>query len=172
MTLGGGFKPPLGDRWEDDDAVVAAIADEEPPTRVDGDRTAPRTAGGAVNAGGGRKSRPAGGVLIGGVKTLPINSARPFTDPHTGDPAVLIHLSSGRLVAYRAVCTHAGCIVAYDSARAELVCPCHGSVYDPHHGAQVVAGPAPRPLPAVPVQVDAQGKAYAVGTAPADRPAH
>ena len=85
---------------------------------------------------------------------------------------MLIHLSSGRFVAYRAVCTHAGCIVAYDSARAELVCPCHGSVYDPRHGARVVAGPAPRPLSAVPVQVDAQGNAYAVDTARADRPAH
>ena len=152
--------------------LIGGLARLLTPARVDGDSTAPRTAGGAVNAGGGRKSRPAGGVLIGSVKTLPINRARPFTDPHTGDPAVLIHLSSGRFVAYSAVCTHAGCIVAYDSARAELVCPCHGSVYDPRRGARVVAGPAPRPLSAVPLQVDAQGKAYAVDTARADRPAH
>src|SRR5918912_520167 len=151
--------------------LIGGIARLLTPTRGEGDSTAPRTAGGAVNAGSGRKSRPAGGVLIGSVKTLPINRARPFTDPHTGDPAVLIHLSSGRFVAYSAVCTHAGCIVAYDSARAELVCPCHGPVYDPRRGARVVAGPAPRPLSAVPVQVDAQGKAYAVDTARVDRPA-
>ena len=152
--------------------LIGGIARLLTPTRVDGDSTAPRTDGVAANAGGGSKGIPTGGVLIGSVKTLPSNRARPFTDPHTGDPAVLIHLSSGRLVAYSAVCTHAGCIVAYDSARAELVCPCHGSIYDPRHGAQVVAGPAPRPLPAVPVQVDAQGNAYAVDTARADRPAH
>jgi thiosulfate dehydrogenase (quinone) large subunit len=152
--------------------LIGGIAKLLTPTRGDGDSTAPPTAGGAVNAGGGRKSRPAGGVLIGSVKTLPINRARPFTDPHTGDPAVLIHLSSGRFVAYSAVCTHAGCIVAYDSARAELVCPCHGSVYDPRHGARVMAGPAPRPLSTVPMQVDAHGNAYAVDTARADRPAH
>ena len=114
---------------------------------------------------------PAGGALIGSVKTLPSNRARSFTDPRTGDPAVLIHLSNGRFVAYSAVCTHAGCTVAYDSARAHLVCPCHGSIYDPRHGARVVAGPAPRPLPVVPVRVDARGNAYAAGARPADKPA-
>src|SRR5919201_2820238 len=97
--------------------LIGGIARLLTPTRGDGDSTAPRTDGGAANAGSGRKSRPAGGVLIGSVKTLPINRARPFTDPHTGDPAVLIHLSSGRFLAYSAVCTHAGCMVAYDSAR-------------------------------------------------------
>jgi thiosulfate dehydrogenase (quinone) large subunit len=147
--------------------LIGGIARLLTPTRVNGDSTA----GVAVNTGSGSKSIPAGGARIGSVKTLPINSARPFTDPRTGDPAVLIHLSSGRFVAYSAVCTHAGCTVAYDGSRGELVCPCHGSIYDPRHGAQVVAGPAPRPLPALPVRVDAQGNAYAAGTAPADMPA-
>jgi len=150
--------------------LLGGIARLLTPTRAGGGSTAPLTDGAAANAGGGSKGIPAGGVLIGSVKTLPINRARSFTDPRTGDPAMLIHLSSGRFIAYSAVCTHAGCIVAYDSARAELVCPCHGSIYDPRHGAQVVAGPAPRPLPEVPVQVDAQGNAYTVGTAPADLP--
>jgi thiosulfate dehydrogenase [quinone] large subunit len=39
--------------------LIGGIARLLTPTRVDGDSTAPRTAGGAVNAGGGRKSRPA-----------------------------------------------------------------------------------------------------------------
>jgi thiosulfate dehydrogenase [quinone] large subunit len=151
--------------------LIGGIARLLTPTRTDGDRTAPLTAGVAANPGSGRKSIPAGGALIGSVKTLPINRARPFTNPRTGDPAVLIHLSSGRFVAYSAVCTHAGCTVAYNSARGELVCPCHGSIYDPRHGAQVVAGPAPRPLPVVPVRVDARGNAYAAGAIPADKPA-
>lgn len=141
------------------------------PMRIDGNSAAPLADGVVTSAGGGGKNIPAGGVLIGSVKSLPINRARPFTDPRTGDPAVLIRLSDGRFVAYDAVCTHAGCTVAYDSARAELVCPCHGSIYDPRHGAQVVAGPAPRPLPSVPVRVDARGNAYAGATAPAHMPA-
>jgi thiosulfate dehydrogenase [quinone] large subunit len=141
------------------------------PTRTIGEGTAPRATGGAAHPGSGRTSRPAGSAPIGSVKTLPINSARPFTDPRTGAPAVLIHLANGRFVAYSAVCTHAGCTVAYDRARGELICPCHGSIYDPRHGAHVVAGPAPRPLPMVPVRVDARGNAYAADVTPADKPA-
>jgi thiosulfate dehydrogenase [quinone] large subunit len=101
-------------------------------------------------------------VLLGNVEALPANNARPITDPRTGNPAWLIRLGDGRLVAYSAVCTHAGCTVGYDPAPARLVCPCHGSVYDPLHGARVVAGPAPRPLAAVPVRVDARGNVYTV----------
>jgi cytochrome b6-f complex iron-sulfur subunit len=55
-------------------------------------------------------------------------------------------------VAYSAVCTHQGCTVAYQGG--ELACPCHGSVFDPANGAAVVAGPAPRPLPEIPVKVE------------------
>lgn len=143
--------------------LIGGIAKLLTPARTDAESTAPPTAGLAASPGSGGKGAPAGGTPIGSVKALPINSARPFTDPRTGDPAVLIHLNTGRFVAYSAVCTHAGCTVAYDSARGALVCPCHGSIYDPRHGAQVVAGPAPRPLPAVPVRVDARGNAFASG---------
>ena len=34
-----------------------------------------------------------------------------------------------------------------------LQCPCHQSQYDPRHGAKVVGGPAPRPLPALPLKL-------------------
>jgi thiosulfate dehydrogenase [quinone] large subunit len=147
--------------------LIGAIARLLTPLRVGGDGAAPITAGVTPHAGGGSEGTPGGGVLIGRVAALPPNRARPFTDPRTGGPAVLIHLSDGQFVAYSAVCTHAGCIVGYSSARAELVCPCHGSIYDPLHGAQVVAGPATRPLPVVPLRVDAQGTAYVVATPPA-----
>jgi Rieske Fe-S protein len=64
---------------------------------------------------------------------------------------VLVHLDNGDFVAYSAVCTHQGCTVAYKNG--QLACPCHGSVFDPAHGAEVVAGPAPRPLPKIPIKV-------------------
>lgn len=58
------------------------------------------------------------------------------------------------LRAYSAVCKHAGCIVsAWIADRRLLLCPCHGSAYDPAaHGAAVI-GPATAPLPAIPVAV-------------------
>jgi cytochrome b6-f complex iron-sulfur subunit len=76
-------------------------------------------------------------------------SAVTFKD--AGSPAVLVHLDSGDFVAYSAVCTHQGCTVAYKNG--QLACPCHGSVFDPADGAAVVAGPAPKPLPEIPVKV-------------------
>jgi Rieske Fe-S protein len=68
-----------------------------------------------------------------------------------GSPAVLVRLESGDFVAYSAVCTHQGCTVAYK--KGQLACPCHGSVFDPAEGAAVIAGPAPKPLPKIPVKV-------------------
>jgi len=53
---------------------------------------------------------------------------------------------------FSAVCTHEGCQVK--PAGTQLHCPCHGSVYNAVTGA-VISGPAPRPLPAVPVHVTA-----------------
>jgi rieske iron-sulfur protein len=60
----------------------------------------------------------------------------------------------GSLVAFSAVCTHAGCIVSsWRAASRVLLCPCHGSEYDPARGAAVVVGPAPLPLPRLPLGV-------------------
>lgn len=104
---------------------------------------------------------PAGTTLLGSVKGMPVNSAAQYTDPGSGDPALLIRMPDGHFVAYDAVCTHAGCTVQYDPSQREIVCPCHGAVYDPAHGAQVLAGPAPQPLATLHVSVDARGNAYA-----------
>jgi Rieske Fe-S protein len=76
-------------------------------------------------------------------------SAVRFQD--SGQPAVLVHLENGDFVAYSAVCTHKQCTVAYKNG--QLACPCHGSVFDPASGAEVVNGPAQRPLPEIPVEV-------------------
>lgn len=109
---------------------------------------------------------PGAGTLLGSVKSLPRNQALTYTDPASGDPALLLHLADGRFVAYDAVCTHAGCTVPYDPARRLLICPCHGATYDPARGATVLAGPAPQPLAALAIRVDAQGNAYALDGKP------
>lgn len=90
-----------------------------------------------------------GGAAIAQESEVAPGSAVKFKDG--GKDAVLIHLDSGDFVAYSAICTHAGCTVAYKNA--QLACPCHGSVFDPANGAEVVSGPAQTPLPEIPVEV-------------------
>ncbi|BDV30425.1 ubiquinol-cytochrome c reductase iron-sulfur subunit [Microbacterium terricola] len=62
------------------------------------------------------------------------------------------------IVAYSKVCTHVGCPVAlYEQQTHHLLCPCHQSQFDVTHGARVIFGPAARPLPQLPITVDAEG---------------
>lgn len=70
-------------------------------------------------------------------------------------PAVLVHMQDGSWIAYSAVCTHAGCEVAYQLNSQTLGCPCHGSMFDPADGGSVVQGPAEQPLQEI--QVEASG---------------
>lgn len=90
-----------------------------------------------------------GGSAIAQEADVAPGSAVKFKDG--GKDAVLVHLDDGQFVAYSAICTHAGCTVAYRDS--QLACPCHGSVFDPANGAEVVSGPAQTPLPEIPVEV-------------------
>lgn len=105
--------------------------------------------------GGASGSSGAGGEAIAAASEVPPGEALRFRE--NGRPALLIHLRNGDFVAYSAVCTHQQCTVAYRDGR--LACPCHGSVFDPANGAEVVAGPAPRPLPEIPVRLR-DGRVY------------
>lgn len=71
-------------------------------------------------------------------------------------------------VAYSAVCTHEGCAVGVDGKR--IVCPCHKSVYDPTEGAKVTGGPAPRPLPQLPLGLSKRDKTLLIATGPFEGP--
>ena len=62
------------------------------------------------------------------------------------------------IVAYSKVCTHVGCPVAlYEQQTHHLLCPCHQSQFDVANGAAVIFGPAARPLPQLPITIDADG---------------
>jgi ubiquinol-cytochrome c reductase iron-sulfur subunit len=61
-------------------------------------------------------------------------------------------------VAYSKVCTHLGCPVGlYEQELQLLVCPCHQSMFNVTNGAVPQFGPAPRPLPQLPLYVDSAG---------------
>jgi Rieske Fe-S protein len=106
-----------------------------------------KAGGGKQKASGG--DAKAGGPAIASTSEVAPGSALKFKD--SGNPAFLVHLDSGNFVAYSAICTHQGCTVAYQGG--QLACPCHGSVFDPANGGAVVTGPAPTPLPEIPVKV-------------------
>ena len=103
------------------------------------------------SGGGSSQAEASGGQVLAQESKVAPNSAVQFQN--AGQPAVLVHLKGGDFVAYSAVCTHAGCTVAYQKSSGNLVCPCHGSVFDPAQNARVVQPPAPRPLPEIPIKV-------------------
>jgi ubiquinol-cytochrome c reductase iron-sulfur subunit len=80
------------------------------------------------------------------------------------DPSELIETEERKswsydgIVAYSKICTHVGCPVAlYEQQTHHLLCPCHQSTFDLVDGCKVIFGPAARPLPQLPITVDAEG---------------
>ncbi|HEX2366532.1 MAG TPA: Rieske (2Fe-2S) protein [Bradyrhizobium sp.] len=74
--------------------------------------------------------------------------------------------SADGIVAYSAICTHAGCPVTAwvkgeESDKNVLKCMCHNSEYDARASAQVVFGPAPRRLAALPLAITGDSLAVA-----------
>jgi rieske iron-sulfur protein len=74
------------------------------------------------------------------------------------DPATLAGATSGHaadgVVAYTAICPHTGCdVTGWLTDQKLLECPCHSSQYDPREAGTVIAGPAPRALPALPLKI-------------------
>ncbi len=86
---------------------------------------------------------PAGAVKLGPASQLPAGQGATYSDPRDGNPDIVIRQANGSLIAHSAVCTHAGCTVGYQGG--QIVCPCHGAVFDAQTGA-VISGPAPSPL--------------------------
>jgi ubiquinol-cytochrome c reductase iron-sulfur subunit len=93
-------------------------------------------------------------------------------------PAEMIHLPPARrgwapegILAFSKICPHAGCAISLyryptfepTSAVPAFTCPCHYSTFTPGDGGQCVFGPAGRPLPQLPLMIDAQGDVRAAG---------
>lgn len=86
------------------------------------------------------------------------------------EPTNLDWVADG-FVAYSAVCTHLGCTVGWeesddeppgvsaeDQEGASMLCPCHFSSFDVYEGAQVIGGPASRPVPQIGVEINDAGE--------------
>jgi ubiquinol-cytochrome c reductase iron-sulfur subunit len=70
-------------------------------------------------------------------------------------------------VCYSKICTHAGCPVGlYRAEQHALICPCHQSTFDVLAGATPTYGPAVRPLPQLPIQLQPDGTFVALDDFP------
>lgn len=71
---------------------------------------------------------------------------------YRGKPAVALQPSPGVFVALSAVCTHLGCVVAWQEQAGEFQCPCHGGRFATD--GKVLGGPPPKPLESLVVVLD------------------
>jgi Rieske Fe-S protein len=101
---------------------------------------------------------PSEPVLVGAKDDLPVGQSK--TVRFGRYPALIIHTPDG-LRAYSAVCTHFACIVKWDPALGQIVCPCHEGYFNPADGA-VISGPPPEPLTGLAVEV-VDGQIYVGG---------
>jgi ubiquinol-cytochrome c reductase iron-sulfur subunit len=113
-----------------------------------------------------------GDLAVGSIVTVYPEGTQETDRGQAVDQTVLIRISNenfttqkGRetwgphgYVAYSKLCTHLGCPVGlYEQELQLLVCPCHQSMFNVTNGAIPNFGPAPRPLPQLPLYVDASG---------------
>jgi Rieske Fe-S protein len=108
--------------------------------------TTPASSAAAAGSSAAASSAPAANALAA-TSQIPVGSGMIFPGPKV----VVTQPTAGEYKAFSAVCTHMGCIVSQIS-NGTIDCPCHGSQYSITTG-DVVAGPAPRPLPAESIKV-------------------
>jgi cytochrome b6-f complex iron-sulfur subunit len=95
-----------------------------------------------------------GGIFtVGPADAIPATDAAPLA--YNDGKFWLVNTEEGVLAIYR-VCTHLGCLYAWQDSQNRFICPCHGSQFQ--RGGKYIQGPAPRSLDAFNVKVvDASG---------------
>jgi ubiquinol-cytochrome c reductase iron-sulfur subunit len=130
-------------------AGTRLVDDDDQPIRAD-----------AVPTGGLSRAWPQGVARQELAAVILIRLEDAVAEP----PTNLDWVVNGSLIAYSKVCTHAGCPVAlFQAERGQLFCPCHQASFDARRGATPTFGPASRPLPQLPLGVDADGYLVALG---------
>ncbi|HSF15490.1 MAG TPA: Rieske (2Fe-2S) protein [Vicinamibacteria bacterium] len=88
-------------------------------------------------------------VVAATLGEIPPNSGKIFKFGRR--PALLINTPAGELRAFDGICTHLNCTVQYRQDFGQVWCACHNGFYD--LTGKNIAGPPPRPLPRLEVQV-------------------
>ncbi len=121
-------------------------------------RATATTTGGGGSTPSTNAPKPSG-TAVGPASSVPVGGSANFTDPGSGDPALVIQQTAGQFVAFDAVCPHAGCTVAYQASAKVIVCPCHGSEFAAATG-NVLLGPAATGLASIKVTKGPNGDLY------------
>ena len=88
-------------------------------------------------------------VVAASVGELAPNSGKVFKFGRR--PALLVNTPGGELRAYDGICTHLNCTIQYRSDYGQIWCACHNGFYDV--SGKNIAGPPPRPLERLNVQI-------------------
>lgn len=100
-------------------------------------------------------------VRIASLKEIAVGQTILFNYPGPSDHCVLIRVEEDLLLAYSQNCTHLMCPVIPKPDEGIIHCPCHEGYFDLRSGA-VLAGPPPRPLPRITLEVRGD-EVYATG---------
>jgi ubiquinol-cytochrome c reductase iron-sulfur subunit len=115
-------------------------------------------------------------ISVGGQLTVFPGIPGGTSNEYADSPVLLIHLRAqdadklrenlakvsgnrdstwGSFVAYSKICTHAGCPASlFEQQTNRLLCPCHQSQFNILDNASPIFGPATRPLPMLPLDVE------------------
>jgi cytochrome b6-f complex iron-sulfur subunit len=99
-----------------------------------------------------REGRAAAGgkTLVGTTADIPPGGGKVVA--MGSKPAIVVNTDQGPK-AFSAICTHLGCVVAWNDLIGVIQCPCHDGRFNPSSGA-VISGPPPAPLPPITVSVE------------------
>jgi len=110
-------------------------------------QAAPAPAPTAQPEGSPSGGAPTAGAKLTATSDVPVGGGIILTDA----AMVITQPKAGTFKAFSAICTHQGCTVS-SVENGTINCPCHGSEFAIADGS-VVAGPAPKPLPAQSIKV-------------------
>lgn len=101
-------------------------------------------------------------LRIEGAEFLLPGASLNFRYPTEKDSAILVRSKDGSFHAYGQKCTHLTCPVYYEANKDRIECPCHEGSFDVATG-NVIAGPPPRSLDVVELDVRPNGEVWAIG---------